>query len=405
MKKERHAKPGFILALDTRPSLPIAAESVTEDGQPVRRFRKELIRTGSYVKASEGLEFEVTATQLDKWALTFSQMKANGVKVPVPAGHTFDVEKNRGWVVDMFRDGATLIGVIDLIGEAIALAGTSDVSIYSPPELVDGHGNRYEWPITHVALCTDPVIPGLGGFVPIAASQGATPVNVPVLTLSDESTKTEVHAMDVTKIQPCIDACNAMGEALKACIGAMTALTKKPLDEATQQAAIEAAKACKAACDETSKNCAAIAGDGSTTDSPADDSKPAEGGSTPAGEGGATSLSASRSPMLLSLAQKSRSQDLDGLVRAGKITPAVAAGFKAQYCEGQGLELSLTDAGCKAFDALIATLAKNEPVVSFGEKTRGQVLSLSNPARDENPAAKQLRDDMLADTKRMAGIK
>lgn len=110
---------------------------------------------------------------LDHWAMIFSQMKVNGVKVPVPSGHTNDSEKNRGWVEDIFRDGDSLFGIVALVGDGIRLAGTNDVSIYSQSEYTDGNGNRYQWPILHVALCTDPVVPGLRGFEALAASIAA----------------------------------------------------------------------------------------------------------------------------------------------------------------------------------------------------------------------------------------
>ncbi len=136
-------------------------------GQPVRRFTKEVIRAGRYVKAADGLSFQVTLETLDHWVSVFRAMRAAGVRVPVPVTHTDDPEANRGWLVDLQRSGESLVGTIDLVGaDAIRLAGTCDVSIYSPAEHIDGHGNRYVRPILHVALCTDPVVPGLSPFQP-----------------------------------------------------------------------------------------------------------------------------------------------------------------------------------------------------------------------------------------------
>ncbi len=149
-------------------------------GQPVRRFLKELIKAGHYVKEADGLEFDVTPMLLEHWAATFARMRANGLNVPVPSGHTHDGAANRGWVRHLFRAGDSLYGVVDLVGDGIPMAATNDVSIYAVPEFTDGHGNRYRWPILHVALCTDPVVPGLGGFLPIAAAIDSPPADVPV---------------------------------------------------------------------------------------------------------------------------------------------------------------------------------------------------------------------------------
>ena len=153
----------------------------------MRRFVKELIRCGHYVKESDDIRFDVTPQTIRHWVTTCSAYLSAGNKIPVPATHTDDPEANRGWVVDVFAEGESLYGVVDLVGEeGIKLAGTCDTSIYSPAEYVDGKGNRYVRPIVHVALCTDPVIPGLGGFVPIQASQDKQkPACVPVLKLRE----------------------------------------------------------------------------------------------------------------------------------------------------------------------------------------------------------------------------
>lgn len=161
----------MLLTLDTCQQFqPIATESKV-DGIPSRKFRKEIIRIGEYEKDS--VKFEVTALSLDNWVKQFRRMKRNGVKIPVPSVHDFegDSDKNRGWVTDLFIEGESLFMVCDLIGEDSLLAAErADVSLYSPPEFVDGKGNNYERPIVHVAMTTHPVIPGMSKFVPLVAS-------------------------------------------------------------------------------------------------------------------------------------------------------------------------------------------------------------------------------------------
>lgn len=157
-------------------AVPISGERV--DGQTKsRRYKKELIRTGKFRKDSTDQNFEVTPAHLTHWADTFDHMNKAGVKVPVPSTHAGakDPDKNRGWVTDMFVEGDSLMGVIEAIGDdGIAAISRADVSIEITDKLIDGKGTTYTSPITHVALVTDPVIPGLKEFVPLAASRGTT---------------------------------------------------------------------------------------------------------------------------------------------------------------------------------------------------------------------------------------
>ena len=69
---------------------------------------------------------------------------------------------------------------MELIGkDAPRIAASNSVSIYAEPEWKDTYGNKYQWPIRHMLLTPDPRIPGLKGFMPIAANN--TTIHVPVL--------------------------------------------------------------------------------------------------------------------------------------------------------------------------------------------------------------------------------
>ncbi len=161
----------IVLQLQTAP----ATESATESGMTT--YRKELIRVGQYVKDSIGLAFEVTRETLKHWVDTFDRWTANGNKVPIPLGHgaADKPEANQGWVKQMVVDGDSLFGTMELKDRQLAL--TTDVSIFVPGEHVDGRGNKYTQPIAHVALCTDPVIPGLKGFEQLSLSLGDSQVD------------------------------------------------------------------------------------------------------------------------------------------------------------------------------------------------------------------------------------
>lgn len=161
----------MILQASRKPFIRIQASTVV-NGTPAQRFHKPIMRVGEFHK--EDQIFEVTSKTLNHWVDTFQTMKKNGVKVSIPNEHSGegDPEKNHGWVEDMFVDNDELVMVCDIIGESsIAATAKSDVSIKSPLEFIDGNGVKYTRPIVHVAMCTDPVVTGLGEFVPIAASK------------------------------------------------------------------------------------------------------------------------------------------------------------------------------------------------------------------------------------------
>jgi hypothetical protein len=148
------------------------ARRTTLSGQPVQRFLKDLIPAGSFVHPATGEVINATPERLDKWARNFARMQQAGVKVPVPVTHTKNPEANRGWVEEVFVSDGKLFGALDLIGDdAIALASRVEVSIGVHPNFKDAQGTEYGEALDHVALVTDPVIPGQGPFLPIAASR------------------------------------------------------------------------------------------------------------------------------------------------------------------------------------------------------------------------------------------
>ncbi len=147
-----------VLLVPNAVSLAVASESKS-DGQPVQRFRKELIRTGRYVK--DGEEILISQDRIDNWKNQFTSMMLNGVRVPLMNGHSDDADDTRGSVVDMFDEDGSLVAILEAIGEdAIRSVSTNDVSIATEGTFTDGKGNVYEDAITHVALTPRPVVPG-----------------------------------------------------------------------------------------------------------------------------------------------------------------------------------------------------------------------------------------------------
>jgi hypothetical protein len=364
------------------------AKGRTVAGQPVRRFLKELIKAGHYVKESDGLEFDVTPALLEHWAATFARMRANGLNVPVPSGHTHDGAANRGWVRHLFRAGDSLYGLIDLVGDGIPMAATNDVSIYAVPAFTDGHGNRYRWPILHVALCTDPVVPGLGGFLPIAAALDLPPADAPVFqrqTLAGASMST-VDTSGQTS------AADHISEAFSQAV--LQVLQDDDLDLKGKLARIKEILIAQ-------EKAMSVFGE---DESPSPASAP---GSPQAGAAGDTTSAdlAGMSPVvaarLAPIVARNRRHELADLVRDGHLTRAAADGLERLFVPGgeKALRLSIDQAVQVQFDGVVAALRKNR-AIAMGERTGPQVMALVRPSTTGDPSA----DEMLARMKTDVGL-
>ena len=162
--------------------VPVAAafSHSSRNMQPItgRKYMKDIMKVGNYVHG-DGEEVEVTASHLKNWVTQFKAMKKNGVKVPVPVGHTDADAANAGWINSMAVVNDTLYASLTLGEGKQNLVDTQDVSIYAAKDFQDGLGNKYQNPIIHVALVSAPLVPGLNDFVELAASR------VPVFTLGN----------------------------------------------------------------------------------------------------------------------------------------------------------------------------------------------------------------------------
>lgn len=328
-----------------------------------RLYRKELIHVGDFVASN--LRFSVTEAMLRHWQSTFAQFSSNGIEVPMPVEHTVDPEKRRGTIVGMDvavnkRGQLALYGTAKFRDpEAEKLAASANVSIYVPAHFKDGEGREYEQPITHVALTDYPVIPGLEKFEALAAS------HVIVLKLSQGD-----FTLDITKLNAAIEAVTAAATAATEGQKTLTALAKNPMDEQTQQAARDAAAACKEATAAASGALDAMLGTGE----PAKPEPPKKDPEPPKpGEPEPPKIAAS----MINMLRDNRGMKIDNLVREFRITKAVADDLKKTHCSDQALSLSLSGSA-DSFDSLVSALAKNEPVLSSREKTGSQAVRLSH---------------------------
>lgn len=292
-------------------------------GVPTQRFRKEIIKTGRFVKDADGVEFLVSRDMLSHWVTQFIKMKEAGVKVPIPNKHVNegDADQNRGYVHDMFVDGDSLIMVCDMIGEdAIQAAARSDVSIKSPLKFVDGSGNEYERPIVHVALCTDPVVPGLSEFVPIAASRRSQKMDfnkiAKVLGIEEKMTSNNAEELILSVFED---------------VGGRV---------------IDLEASLKDLADKQEKE---------------DDEKDDKEKVKP-------------NPMIVKTLAENRTLKLSQLVETGKITPAARKRLAAQFIgkEDSAITLALSRDGNDGFDEVIAALKENASIKT-GERTGVQL--------------------------------
>lgn len=159
-----------ILQLSAPAAMAISAEGKDAHGNPVRSYSKIILRAGVTVRNTGGNQVTITTDMLDRIAATFGDMKAGSIKVPIQLGHTDEADKTRGYVNDVWRDGNDLWATTEMIGtDGIMLASRSEVSVYVEPER-EINGKKYQMALVHLACVPDPQVPGLGAFLPIAAS-------------------------------------------------------------------------------------------------------------------------------------------------------------------------------------------------------------------------------------------
>lgn len=340
----------------------------TVAGQPSRRFRKEVARVGTYKHPTDKWTLRLTPERLRSWADTFGKMKKAGVEVPLCDDHIVSADTARGWVVGFEVEGDKGMATIEAIGEdAIRAIARNGASVYVEPEFVDGRGDQYAEAITHIALTPTPVIPGMGDFVPIAASRNgvdkaltraplvryyaasldAPPIKEPPVML--EKLRKALKLADDAAEDAVLAKINEVGEAAAKLPDLQTQLDKAKKD----------ADALTAKVAELTK-----------------DNKPEIDDET----------AADRAEVV--------EEKIDGLVTAGKITPAVAASLKpllagtAKARPAMMLSRKHAPEGSNYLArAIIDAIGKNDPKLlsaATGEKTGAQAFSRSTPGGEGN---------------------
>lgn len=185
-RKNRPDKSGLmaLYGVESHPEIVSAVEK-NEQGQPTRRYKKDVIHTGHYRHPKDDWTLDVTPERMDKWVDAFKKMRANGVDVEIVRDHSDKADDIAGYNLELFREGDTLYAIPEMIGqESIDLAErVKNVSVLIDKDFVDGTGTHYGEAITHISIVQSPVVPGQEPFERMAASRGGTTNRVPLLYL------------------------------------------------------------------------------------------------------------------------------------------------------------------------------------------------------------------------------
>ncbi len=370
MTATHDSKVTYCLSLSSKAGDPIGGRYEV-NGLPARKFRKELIRVGKFVHPTTGVEFEVDGNTLDDWVTMFVAMSADGIDVPLTTSHANTVDESRGFIRDMFREGDSLYGIVECIGEdALSAAARTNTSIYATSNCKSGNGKSYPWAIQHVALTNKPVVPGLKPFETIAASADGQPIHILSLAIGDEAMPDP--ALDAPEVNPK----DAVRKSFKAImmklwddesvelpqwVGKVKELRKKQIDVLVKLGPDEEAE-----------------------EKPPEETPPAGSEVAPAVVAASNDPEPSKiNPAMVSLLADNRLSKLALSVQAGEITPAASEKLKEMFVGKDNVKVVLAlsnDDAPDAFEDTLAAVKAQGPAIKPGENTPGQVLSLSNPA-------------------------
>lgn len=312
-------------------------------GKPV--YRKELIYEGKFSK--DDFEFDITLALMDHWLSSFETMQDAGIDVPAPVEHTTDPEKRRGTCIGMQRGidskgREALFGYIEFNDEESAKLSNSQVSIYVPAERpANGTEKPLKNVISHVAITDYPVVNDLDGFE-IAASLTPAKESKPML-LKKLATELGLSLSDDADDQGSYDAILSHVKELSLAIEDMKKKAppfKKKDDE-----------------DEDDK------------------------------EKMKKEVAASFALKFSGTEAKTRKAQIGTLVSTGKITKAVADDLEKTFCKEESLCLAFGSDGSftDSFESTFEALSKNEPVLSFTERTGSQ----ASTSETDNPMVKE----------------
>jgi hypothetical protein len=131
------------------------------------RYEKDIIHSGTYTHPQKGWTLDVTPERMDQWVATFYAMKNAGVKVPVTLDHSDSARDVVGEVVDMRRDGDSLIAIHEITkteGKELATVPAVEISIEIEDPYLGTDGKNYGEAITASSMVQRPVVSGQKPF-------------------------------------------------------------------------------------------------------------------------------------------------------------------------------------------------------------------------------------------------
>jgi hypothetical protein len=192
-----------------------------------KQFIKDVLTPGVYYAADGAAS--VTAEDLKQFVSDFNEMKAMGLRVPVPIEHPAKddpeglpvdgrdtariaererAKYNAGWAEDLFIENGELRVKVDLKTDS-AIEQAEKVGTYISPQFgpwVAPNGKRFENAITHFALTPRPANPRQSStFVPakvVALSQLKETVRLSMADLASKQTQLSEGATPQQQQQP-----------------------------------------------------------------------------------------------------------------------------------------------------------------------------------------------------------
>jgi len=304
-------------------------------------FEKELLPVSTYHKHDEStgevISFDIDKKFLDHVVEETKRMHADGVPTKLYLNHIRDASKRRGNVTDVFikkneKGVDSLFAKIKFADDVAKTEGLrNDVSVSIPKVVFSGSGKQFRFSLEHVAITSNPVVPGLEGYVAISAS-----------------------------FEP------QSGANMKAILSALglEASDDAKKDEAAALGAIKKLKS---------------GGKGDTPPAKKDDDKK-----------GPPDLSFKLPKAYLAELTSSRTRRVDTLVKDNKISPAERDRLVEKYCNNERVSLDMSqDDAESAFDDLMLSHERNsvEVVKREGRSEQGadNGFTLSHVTAKDNP--------------------
>lgn len=351
------------------------------------RFRKDILRVGTFTHPTAGWTLEVTPERLDRLVENFRRTREMGIKVPVTADHKPSVLTALGELVEVEREGDRLFGVHELVGEDALKAAQNpavEVSVEIDPSLKSTEGTVIGEALVASSMVLHPVMEGQGRWERIAASRHANGAEsgqgkLPVLRMPADKGHTPAHG--VRKMSTLIEQLNAKhGFSLSA-----------DADDAAVLAAIEGKLG------ETTAKLETATQSLSRVKAENDELK-------------AKGIAPKVDPELLDDRRSFIGEKLDGLVKAGKLLPtlkdklhlALAGAADAPNAYTLSRQLSKTDKSVAV--TVLDILEQNDPI-KLGEQTRAQTVTMGRAIPDGDPESQaKVTQDFSRMTREAAGV-